>query len=123
MGDDPAADPGLEGYEDRVIDIFAGSEAEFAPGRRVRVVLHRGTQTDPAAHLLVQADVLYLVQVGREDDLVLRGQDQARDRQAHPAYLQASFTSVMAPAMVSISRFGGTVWVGYLASLSILPPE
>jgi hypothetical protein len=38
-----------------------------------------------------------------------------------PPTSKLSFTSVMAWAMVSMSRLGGTAWVGYLASFRILP--
>src|SRR5215203_2818744 len=38
-----------------------------------------------------------------------------------PPTSKPSFTSVIARAIVSISRFGGTAWVGYLTSLRILP--
>src|SRR5215204_1264512 len=38
-----------------------------------------------------------------------------------PPTSKPSFTSVMARAMVSINRLGGTAWVGYLTSFRILP--
>ena len=83
VGDDPAADPGPKGYEDLVLDVLSGPVAELAPGRRVGVVLDRDPHPGPGPYLLVQAYVLYLVQVGREDDRVLRGHDQAGHRQAN----------------------------------------
>ena len=71
MGDDTASDPGAERYENHVLKAPAGPKAELAPGRHVGIVLYRDRQAGSASYLLVQTYVLYLVQVGREDDFVL----------------------------------------------------
>jgi hypothetical protein len=77
--------------KNHVLEASAAPEAELAPGGRVGIVLHRDSQAGSATYLLVQADVLYFVEVGREDDLVLRGQNQARDGYAYSAHLETVF--------------------------------
>ena len=88
----PPPTPVPEGYEDLVLDVFAGPVAELAPGCGVRVVLHRDRQAGPAALSPHPGGCsLSSCRLGAKTNLVLGGQDETRDGHAHPAHLEAVF--------------------------------
>src|SRR5215212_9741325 len=89
VGDDATANPGAKCYEHLVIAVLAGPVAKLAPCRSVGVVLDGDPETRSPSYHLVQSDVLYSVQVGREHYLVFCGQDQSRNGHANAADLEA----------------------------------
>src|SRR5215212_1278352 len=86
--DHASPDPGPERDEHQVVHLAPGPEAELAPGSGVGVVLDREGNLDSRLQFVLEGDALDGVQVRREHDPVLLGENEAGHGEARPADLE-----------------------------------